>query len=83
LAKALLLVSLACTTANVFMIGLAVVFSLDALYGLYILQYVYSKSTNHQTIDNLIEDKETSENIEVQEEKENKNVNKIFRKGWK
>jgi len=63
---------------------LATTFSIDAIYGLYILQYVYRKNINHQTNDNLIEQNESGEKVEIQETvKENKKVNKLFRKGWK
>jgi len=79
-----LLCSLALTTGYVLINLLAIAFSVDAMYGLYILQYVYRKSTNHQTIDNLIDEKESTENIEFDETtKEDKKVRKIFRKGWK
>lgn len=74
---------MALTTEFVLIGLLAVVFSLDAIYGLYILQYVYRKSTNHQAVDNLIDENESNEVVDVQEVKENKNVNKLFRKGWK
>jgi hypothetical protein len=83
-AKAALLSSLALTTGYLLIALLAIAFTLDAVYGLYILQYVYKKSTNHQTVDNLIDENEETENIEFDERiNEDKKVKKIFRKGWK
>lgn len=56
--KAALLCSLAVTTGSLLMALLAMSFTIDAIYGLYTLQYVYRKMTNGQVIHSLIEDKE-------------------------
>jgi len=83
-AKAITLGLLAYTTGFTLVAILASIFTIDAIYGLYILQYVYTNNMQHQTVESLIEDgdstKKVSKSVVM---KENKNVNKIFRKGWK
>ena len=49
------------TTGYVLIGLLAIAFTIDALCGLYILQYVYRKGVNHQVADNLIDEKESDE----------------------